>query len=166
MKCQIVCAPTDLTLDTEHWSFKSDTSSDLTNPLHVTLPTGIISCSSPSPTRFVLHIFLSRFKRRIISQIFRCISISTVVALVYDFHLTVCHHRPLDARFKRGAQCRQLRCGQAHWARLNGNSNWMITTRAAIHRHHSKRSSLKGRLDHGRVFQLFLQISFLEWMVN
>lgn len=43
----------DLTLDAEHWSFKSDNSSDLTNPLHVTLPTGIISCSSPSPTRFV-----------------------------------------------------------------------------------------------------------------
>ena len=40
-----------MTLDAEHWSFKSDTSSDLTNPLHVTLPTGIISCSSPSPTR-------------------------------------------------------------------------------------------------------------------
>lgn len=41
----------DLTLDAENWSFKSDNSSDLTNPLHVTLPTGI-SCSSPSPTRF------------------------------------------------------------------------------------------------------------------
>lgn len=51
----------DLTLDTEHWSFKSDTSSDLTNPLHVTLPTGIISCSSPSPTRFVLRIWLLFF---------------------------------------------------------------------------------------------------------
>lgn len=47
----------DLTLDAENWSFKSDNSSDLTNPLHVTLPTGIISCSSPSPTRLVFHLF-------------------------------------------------------------------------------------------------------------
>lgn len=49
---------TDLTLDAEHWSFKSDTSSDLA-PLHVTLPTGVISCSSPSPTRFDF-VFFSR----------------------------------------------------------------------------------------------------------
>lgn len=40
----------DLTLDAESWSFKND--NDLTNPLHVTLPTNIISCSSPSPTRY------------------------------------------------------------------------------------------------------------------
>lgn len=40
----------DLTLDADNWSFKSDT--DLTNPLHVSLPLGI-SCSSPSPTRYV-----------------------------------------------------------------------------------------------------------------
>lgn len=44
----------DLTLDAENWSFKSD--SELTNPLHVTLPTGIISCSSPSPTRYSVRL--------------------------------------------------------------------------------------------------------------
>lgn len=42
----------DLTLDAENLSFKTD--ADLTNPLHVTLPTtGMQSCSSPSPTRCV-----------------------------------------------------------------------------------------------------------------
>lgn len=47
----------DLTLDAENWSFKSD--HDLTNPLHVTLPTNVISCSSPSPTRYdiIIHSF-------------------------------------------------------------------------------------------------------------
>lgn len=40
----------DLSLDAESWSFKSD--ADLTNPLHVTLPSvGLQNCSSPSPTR-------------------------------------------------------------------------------------------------------------------
>ncbi|GAB0096759.1 uncharacterized protein DMENIID0001_123250 [Sergentomyia squamirostris] len=38
----------DLRIVTEAWSFKND---DLTNPLHVNLPTGgPLSCSSPSPT--------------------------------------------------------------------------------------------------------------------
>lgn len=39
----------DLTLDAENWSFKNDP--ELSNPLQVTLPTNIVSCSSPSPTR-------------------------------------------------------------------------------------------------------------------
>lgn len=38
----------DLTLVAENWSCKSE---DMTNPLHVALPTGPIVCSSPSPTR-------------------------------------------------------------------------------------------------------------------
>ncbi|XP_059614439.1 P2R1A-PPP2R2A-interacting phosphatase regulator 1 [Phlebotomus argentipes] len=41
----------DLRIVTEGWSFKSRDSDDLTNPLHVNLPTGgLLSCSSPSPT--------------------------------------------------------------------------------------------------------------------
>lgn len=50
----------DLTLDAENWSFKSD--NDLTNPLHVMLPTNLIGCSSPSPTRYVLFKFLTTHK--------------------------------------------------------------------------------------------------------
>lgn len=50
----------DLSLDAEHWSSKNDT--DLTNPLHVTLPTGVISCSSPSPTR--LDILYCQYLQR------------------------------------------------------------------------------------------------------
>lgn len=38
----------DLTLVAENWSCKSD---ELSNPLQVTMPSGISSCSSPSPTR-------------------------------------------------------------------------------------------------------------------
>lgn len=38
----------DLTLVAENWSCKS--ADDVTNPLQVVLPSGIISCSSPSPT--------------------------------------------------------------------------------------------------------------------
>lgn len=38
----------DLTLDAENLSFKN---TELSNPLHVTLPNNLISCSSPSPTR-------------------------------------------------------------------------------------------------------------------
>lgn len=41
----------DLTLCTENWSCKSGDSVDLSNPLHVNLPAGQISCSSPSPNR-------------------------------------------------------------------------------------------------------------------
>lgn len=37
----------DLTLVTENWSCKSD---EMSNPLQVNLPSGISSCSSPSPT--------------------------------------------------------------------------------------------------------------------
>lgn len=53
----------DLTLDTENWTFKSD--NDLTNPLHVTLPTNIISCSSPSPTRYAYCPFVRRVPIRL-----------------------------------------------------------------------------------------------------
>ncbi|XP_055709058.1 PPP2R1A-PPP2R2A-interacting phosphatase regulator 1 isoform X2 [Phlebotomus papatasi] len=41
----------DLRIVTEGWSFKSRDNDDLTNPLHVNLPSGgPLSCSSPSPT--------------------------------------------------------------------------------------------------------------------
>lgn len=77
---------------------------------------------------------------------FEFIPISVVVALAYDFHLMVCqcHHRPHVVHFKHDGQCHQLQCGQAHWGPSNGNLNWMIIIRVAIHRHHLKRSSPRG----------------------
>lgn len=50
----------DLTLVAENWSCKSE---DLSNPLQVSLPSGITSCSSPSPTKydFIISIFVMVF---------------------------------------------------------------------------------------------------------
>lgn len=97
----------DLTLDTESWSVKSE--SELSNPLQVSLPTNIISCSSPSPTRYnycmpnALHSD---------SNWFHC----AAVELAYGCHMA-CRRRQPDEHFKPDAQCRRLRCAPAHWAR-------------------------------------------------
>lgn len=58
----------DLTLITENWSVKNN--EDLTNPLHVALPS-TTSCSSPSPTRWVYFSFLglSNFHCAVMDQV-------------------------------------------------------------------------------------------------
>lgn len=120
----------DLTLDAENWSFKSDNSSDLTNPLHVTLPTGITSCSSPSPTRCVyLSLFFIPLKLRILQNFinffgflqfnFECL----VVELDYDLLHMDYHHLQPEEHFKQDDQCLRLRCDQVHWVQLNENLN-------------------------------------------
>lgn len=118
----------DLTLDAENWSFKSDNSSDLTNPLHVTLPTGI-SCSSPSPTRFDNNKQASFFLLLLIeittTKLFRFnFSFEIIVAEPdYDSHHMVYHHHQHVEHFKHDVQCHRSQCDPVRWARLSVNSS-------------------------------------------
>lgn len=92
----------DLTLDAENWTFKSD--NDLTNPLHVTLPTNIISCSSPSPTRYLA---LCEFNNFPLFGHYSFFPILLVAGLVYGFRMDFRHHQQ-EEHSKHDAQCLQL----------------------------------------------------------
>lgn len=107
----------DLSID--DWSFKSD---DLTNQLHVTLPTNVISCSSPSPTRYIIIIrFGFVYAPKSFSLNYN--SFDWLVAeLAYGFHMDCHHHRPAE-RSKHGAVCHRSHCDRVHLDPSNENLN-------------------------------------------